>query len=490
MNIVLFTGSAWVDPNKFADVDATIYPVLRPIGAYQVASVLRNASYTVKVIDYFPYLIAYKYDELILLIEKYVTTDTLWIGFSTTFFDGYDESDLHPLRNEKIAHLKSKILSIKNDIKIVIGGAKSWKKGHDDFANFYVEGYADSSVVELTKYIEGKNPFFQIKNKSVVSDRAATNFDFSEYDFQWDESDAIQLTELLPIEISRGCIFKCAYCSYPLNGKKKLDFIKKPNVLLDELTRNYELFGVNSYMYTDDTHNDSLDKLRYLYDEVYSKLPFKIRFSAYLRLDLLRAHEEMIPLLKESGLKSCFFGIESLNNESNKAVGKGMSTEKIVNTLNTLRAVWNDVFMQAGFIIGLPNESEETATEWLNIILPKTFPLDRITINPLHLFKDQGESGYWFNDIENNPAKYGYTFIGNNDWINNKGLTKRKSTAIINAARGRFRGAGRDSVTWLTDWRLRTLGLSREQYNMMDTESRINRVDIYIGKYINTILKQ
>lgn len=75
-------------------------------------------------------------------------------------------------------------------------------------------------------------------------------------------------------------------------------------------------------------------------------------------------------------------------------------------------------------------------------------------------------------------------------WINNKGLTKRKSTAIINAARGRFRGAGRDSVTWLTDWRLRTLGLSREQYNMMDTESRINRVDIYIGKYINTILKQ
>jgi radical SAM superfamily enzyme YgiQ (UPF0313 family) len=30
--------------------------------------------------------------------------------------------------------------------------------------------------------------------------------------------------KVLPIEIARGCIFKCKFCSYPLNGKQNLDF--------------------------------------------------------------------------------------------------------------------------------------------------------------------------------------------------------------------------------------------------------------------------
>jgi radical SAM superfamily enzyme len=488
MNVIIFTGSSWIDPDHVNDTDASIYPVLRSIGAYQVASVLRSKGYTVKVIDYFPFLLKNRYNDLISLIEKYVNSETLWVGYSTTFFDGYDATSLHPLRNEKIYSIKNKILSINNKIKTVIGGAKAWKKEFDNFTDFYIEGYADSTVIELTKYISGKNPFFQIKGKSVISDRAASNFNFDNYSFAWDKTDAIHHNECLPIEIARGCIFKCAYCSYPLNGKKKLDFIKKPEVLLSEFNRNYELYGITSYMYTDDTHNDSLDKLKYLYDEVYSKLSFKIKFNAYLRLDLLRAHPEMIPLLRESGLYSCFFGIESLNYASNKTVGKGMQMEKTIDTLHLLRKEWPGVFMQGGFIVGLPNESEISAREWLTLVSAKDFPLDRITMNPLHLYKDQGESGYWFNDIENNPENYGYTLADNAQWTNNTGLTKQQATQIVKDTGKLLANLGKNKVTWLTDWRLQNINLSREVYNQLSKQERIDVVNQYIENYVRRSL--
>ena len=488
MNIIIFTGSAWVDPEEVPDTDSSIYPVLRSVGAYQVASVLRDSGYTVKVIDYFPYLLHYKYDDLIAIIEKYISDKTIWVGFSTTFFDGYDTTSLHPLRDEKIFSIKNKILSINNKIKTVVGGAKAWKKEFDTFTDYYIEGYSDTTVVELTKYIDGKNPFFQLNHKSVISDRAASNFDFSNYSFSWDKTDAIQSNECLPIEISRGCIFKCAYCSYPLNGKNKLDFIKTPEVLLSEFKHNYEMYGVDSYMYADDTHNDSLDKLKYLYDEVYSKLPFKIKFSAYLRLDLLRAHPEMIPLLRESGLTSCFFGIESLNHASNKTVGKGMQMSKTIDTLHLLKKEWPNVFKQGAFIIGLPYESKETANEWLEIISDKSFPLDRITLNPLHLYKDQGDSGYWFNDIENNPSKYGYTFINNTDWINNVGLSRSEAARIVREAGKNLRDSGKNKITWFTDWRLHNLELTRDQYSSMDRQQRSESVEVYISNYVKRTL--
>ena len=92
---------------------------------------------------------------------------------------------------------------------------------------------------------------------------------------------------------------------------------------------NYEKYGITKYYYGDDTHNDSMHKLEFLYNEIYSKLPFKIEFATYLRLDLLAAHPESISLLKESGLVGTFFGIETFNHASNKSVGKGATEEKI-----------------------------------------------------------------------------------------------------------------------------------------------------------------
>lgn len=489
-NIIIFTGSSWIDSDLIRDPDSEIYPVLRSIGAYQTASILRDHGYQVTVIDYFPYLFHNRYDDLLKILDRVMSNETLWAGFSSTFFDSYQAIDTHPLRSQKIKEFVGYLKTKSSKLKIVLGGATSWRKEFPETVDYYVEGFADETVVGLSKYLQGSNPFFMINDKSITSDRTAVNFNFSDYKFSWHETDNIISNEVLPVEVSRGCIFKCSYCSYPLNGKKKLDFIKNPSILYDHFVENYEKFGVSSYMYTDDTHNDSLEKLEHLYNNVYSKLPFKIQFNAYIRLDLLRAHPQMIPLLKESGISSCFFGIESMNYDSNKVVGKGMRLEKTIETLADVRQAWSNVFLQGAFIVGLPNDTEETINHWLDIATNKEFPLDHVTINPLHLFKNQGDHGYWYNDIEKFPEKYGYSFTSNTDWVSNTGITKQRAVEIKNRFHYKMRSQNRNKTSWLTQWRLQNLNISKEQYMSMSTTDIKGRVDVYFDQYISRLLEK
>ena len=64
-----------------------------------------------------------------------------------------------------------------------------------------------------------------------------------------------------------------------------------------------------------------------------------LRFSAFVRLDLLERFPEQIPLLKKMGLRSVFFGLESLNDESLKVIGKGIKSEKIIKSKRQIFAL-------------------------------------------------------------------------------------------------------------------------------------------------------
>jgi hypothetical protein len=452
-------------------LNGTSRGMLRSIGAYQIANSLRNVGYTVQVIEYFPIIANYSLEILLQILDNHVDENTLWVGFSSTFLVLDDNVPIWVQNNDYSSQFvgSAQLQTIKNFIskknskcKFVLGGARPSQVPAWDFINYFIIGYADQTAIDLTKYLQGKNPFMQfVENKngsrSVVYDKKGSLFNFTEGVFRWHESDHIRSGESLPIEISRGCIFRCAFCAYPLNGKKKLDFIKDSKILRDELTYNYEKYKITDYIFVDDTHNDSVEKLEILYNEVYSKLDFKINFSAYLRLDLLRSHPETIELLKESGLKSCFFGIESLNYETNKTVGKGIKINNALETLTILKDKWTDIYKQAGFIIGLPNDSEDTINEWLTTISDSTFPVDHVNVGALYISNSKGK--IWKNKFEENLEKYGYTFTGPDNWINNKGLSRDQAIKIANAFPVKNNGS------WMYRHALNAMHLDSDQFN-------------------------
>jgi hypothetical protein len=436
----------------------SVVPYIRPVGPYQLANVLRQQGYTVQVIDQFPWIAYLGADQVIKLFDKFVGPETLWIGFSSTWFKrietllpGPDDhlpggvmKNFNEIQANTLLFSDSDLIEIKNfvlnknpNVKFVLGGARS-PMGRNakitfgkNFIDYYIEGYADNSVVRFSKWCEDTTASLNaLENRdgsfSIIDDPKASGFDYNNFSFRWHDHDLVNNGETLPMEIARGCIFNCAFCSYPLNGRRKMDYLKNPEVLREQFIDNYNRFGTTSYFFLDDTFNDSVEKLQILHDEVFSKLPFKIKFGAFMRLDLINAHPESIPLLRDMGISGAFLGIESLNLESNKAIGKGISKEKIVNILNVLKEEWPDVISDAQFIMGLPHDSEETIREWLDLLLTPEFPLDAAKIEPLHLDSGKVNHSIWTSQFERNPEKFGYTFKDPSKpmlWTNNMGFS-------------------------------------------------------------------
>jgi hypothetical protein len=141
---------------------------------------------------------------------------------------------------------------------------------------------------------------------------------------------------------------------------------------------------MTNYVLSDDTYNDSADKVKRLYDEVFSKLPFKIEFTSYLRLDLMIRFPETIDYLVNSGLKSAVFGIETLNHESGKIIGKGLDPKIQFQFIEELKKnQFKNVLTYSGFIAGLPKDTEEYLSELEEFLLSDKNKLDLCLINPL-----------------------------------------------------------------------------------------------------------
>ena len=393
VDVIILTG---ISGNEFQ----------RAIGAYRIASHLRQHGYTTQVIDFVD---EFDFEQLSVLLDKFTGSNTLALCVSTTFLKSQSD-DMVSSTYKKLRTISDRLRKVINfyktknrKIKIIGGGANiNWYKD-DDIFDVIVTGYGEVVVLD---YLNGlrhgpKKIYPKLHDKEIINGDQQL-LEVSTMRHIWDPRDCILPRETLPIEISRGCIFNCKFCSYPLNGKKKFDYIRDPQLIRQELISNYEQFGTTNYMFSDDTFNDSTYKLEILH-EVFTTLPFRIQFVAYLRLDLLYAHPEQITLLKEMGLKSAAFGIESMNPRTAKFIGKGLAKDKIKEFLPRLYYdLWNqEVSVICSLIVGLPYETpdqlEESFTWFINS-----------GINSIWMPLAITPSNFYLSDIDKNYAKYGY----------------------------------------------------------------------------------
>ena len=410
----------------------------RTMGAYKVAHEIRSAGYTCQVVDFFT---KFNDEEIEKIISAFVGPDTLFVGFSSTFFEYLDDPGGrtwtldYPYSHGKMDKLFKSIKKINPNVKIVLAGTKTQNLSGQ--CDAYAVGYCDQAIVEYMKYLQGKNPFFQFEtyNNTMVfyGDKNAGKFNFADSTFAWHKTDFLAHGETVPIEVARGCIFRCLYCSYALNGKKKLDYIKDHNILRDEFLKNYYEYGITRYVYADDTHNDSIEKLESMH-KIVTSLPFEIEYVAYLRHDLINAHRETASLLRESGLRSAVFGIETLNHEAGKSIGKGLHPEKTKDLLCWLKNdMWkSDVAMSSGFIVGLPHDTPETVREWSKWVLDKSCPIDNFLFFPLYINRVTAPAGgLWKSEFAMSAEKYGYT-IGKDGYWKNAYFTKPEAEKLAN----------------------------------------------------------
>ena len=409
----------------FTDVTDTV-TIYKAIGAYKIANTLRQQGYTCLVVDH---LHAFTLDEIKQVIDKSVSVDTLFVGFSTTFFNntlnslkddgsltyGPVLSGIMPQGIDFETQVTNYIKSRNYNCKIIVGGTKAHANLNDKNIDYCIIGYGEISILSIANHLKSNTPlvnsYKNLYGITIVDNRKNEDYDFVNSKFQWDELD-VGNSKVLPLEISRGCIFKCKFCSYPLNGKQNLDFIRDSDILYEEMQSSYDKYGVSNFYILDDTFNDSTYKLDLLLASV-KRLSFQPKFWAYTRLDLIAQNNGLIDKLYDIGLRGIYFGIETLNKRTGLIIGKGFDRAKQINTIRQIRERYeNQVTMHGSFILGLPEENTSSMRQTFNQLMNESIPLHTFIFHGLNLYKN--ESVPFNSELGKNFKDYGYTELNTN----------------------------------------------------------------------------
>lgn len=419
-------------PNVILISDSTdVLGMPKTLGPYKVAHVLREHGIEVAVIHHAS---IFSIREILHALTHLISKSTLYVGVNNMFyadtgdcierqdggieFKNIESGSILPHGKSFNAVVKKKIKECNPNCKLVFGGPTARDGEHARIFDYVVTGYAECSALNLAFHLMDPAHPLEKSRKSVwgpiiVDDSRAEKYDFSHGCMKYQDHVVILPGETLVLELARGCIFKCAFCSYPMNGKKKMDFIRVMDLVRQEIIENYEKFGVTRYIFSDDTINDSPEKCQMIY-EMSKGLPFELEWWGYLRLDLLAAHPETIDWIFGSGCRSAFFGIETLHPEAAKAVGKGGNREKLFAVVKQIKDRYGQkVNLHGAFVFGLPHEPESSMEKTVDFLLSDECLLDSWIVQPLNI-RPQGQTydNGFLSDLDINFEKYGYRNMG------------------------------------------------------------------------------
>jgi len=409
-DVVICTGTDYNPAGQnIENTNFTEFLFFRPLGAYRMRTFLESKGIRTKVIDFCNIL---SKQQIRSLVEKFVSNQTKFLCISGTFFGAgftgkkghdviYNLESKDPI--EELDDIFQEQKSKYSKLKIVVGGARA---SFIDLscADFFINSYGEQAFLDL--YNDTSIDFINYKNKNIIS--GLTKMSHETYNTLMKPEDMVN-GEALTIEVSRGCIFKCAFCNFPLNGKKQRDYIRDSSSIRDELIYNYETFGVTDYILSDDTLNDSVYKLEELIP-AFEGLP--IKFAAYIKPELLISQPEQIDLLVELGLIGPSFGVESLNPLTRKTIQKGFDYEKIQPALIELKEKClkkhGAYSAEFNMIVGLPYETnQETIANGEKLY--NSYEVDGITWRTLGINDPKvNTGGVPLSPIERDPSKYGY----------------------------------------------------------------------------------
>jgi len=426
----ILVNGIWYKPNHYCS---------RSVGAYAIKHWASHFNFKVKVIDYAQWL----GDSLTELVIQRITSETLVVGFSISYW---------PTDGSIPGNIRRLILRLREDypyIKIILGGARKPKTASDiEFDQIFIRESEDAFVNYLQVLTgQASRHFFNKK------------FDVTQLNHRFDESDAILFDEVLPIELGRGCIFKCKFCAHDNLGKPKGTYQRNHNLILDEMVYNKERFGVTRYNFVDDTINEDRDKVIRL-SKMSQDLGFEVQWQGYLRADLLWSNPESIDQLRESGIQSAYFGIETFNREAALAIGKGWSATHAKIFLSKLSRLWN-IPLGTNFIVGLPGEDLSSLKDTLDWCLEHPIGGYQFVALTLYTEYDGVQS-----EFTKSYADYGYVVEDKRSW-SNKYMTNAEAGIICKQFNGIL-----ESHNVVTSWGLMNarnigvppLGLKKSEY--------------------------
>lgn len=178
---------------------------------------------------------------------------------------------------------------------------------------------------------------------------------------------------IAPIILTRGCPYPCTFCAASLISGKT---VRKRSIdaVIKELRLLRDKFGIKEFQIIDDN---------FVYDKKYATNLLKrikeenlgMSWSVPNGVRMESLDEELLTLMRETGLYLISLGIESGSDRILQSIRKGTSTGFIRDKIRLIRKVGIDI---AGFfVLGFPGETREEINQTISFSLE----LDLVRVN-------------------------------------------------------------------------------------------------------------
>ena len=221
-------------------------------------------------------------------------------------------------------------------------------------ADFVISGAGEKPVLKLLQDLFGEEPCFVPDSENLDS-------------FPYPAFDLIRKIDQLPITTSRGCPYRCSYCSSPILHKK---FIRRdPIKVVDEIEHWQKKFGVKNFSFYDDALLVKPDKMIIPLLHELQRRNLSCQFHCPNGLHLREINVDLSKLLYDSGFKTIRFGFETADFDRQRQTGGKVVNEELLNGVRYLKkAGYKTGEIGIYLLCGLPNQSVTEVSESIDFV--------------------------------------------------------------------------------------------------------------------------
>ena len=370
-----------IQPPAFANIYKTDINPNIPLGIAYIAAMLEKEGYEVKILD----ALVEGWEK-----EERVDKKMIRVGLS---FEEIEERirDFSPdivgvsnlfTAQRRNAHRVCEIAKkISPDIVVIMGGAHPTVAAEmvleDKNVDFVVLGEGENMILELMNYFKGKVELhsldglgFREHGKVIILPRTRLieNLDALPFPARHllpmdlysriglSHGGFLKRTPFSSVVTSRGCPFKCTFCSAHKVFGRRYRYRSVDNVMkeIDMLVRDY---GIKELLIEDDNLTLNAKRAEQLFDRMIEK-KYDLVWNTPNGVAAFTLTERILDRMKESGCVGLNLALESGNQYViDNIIKKPLKLEKVVPLIKYARRIGLQV--NTFFVVGLPGETIE-----------------------------------------------------------------------------------------------------------------------------------
>jgi len=299
----------------------------------------------------------------------------------------------------RVELLREEIMAVPPDIFTILGGRHATEDPEGWLASCpnvdaVVRGDGEEVMEDLCKGVplekiaglsfrnEGGIVHNSIRRLGTIKDQLYPNRSLRQYTYEVELQNISTGVELDMFSASRGCPFKCTFCSFNFNpwGEKRNWSGRSPESIVEELAQiKAPLVG-----FTDEIFTYDMDRVERICDLIVDR-GIRKKYIINARLEIAR-RPDVIRKMELAGFAMLLLGIESAQDKTLRSMRKGFNTAKIREYFDVLRD--RSLLLHGYFIVGNIGESVAEMKQ----ILPFARELGLDTVN-LTLLRNSPYSG-------------------------------------------------------------------------------------------------